>query len=1014
MRKLFIGLFVLVVVLIAAIAIIPSLVPSEIYKEKIQTQLTKELARDVTIEGDVKVSVFPSIRAKTDRVTIANPDGFEGDVFASMDALNAKVKLLPLLSKRVEISAFELKNPVINLQKKADGSANWVMGTPAQTAPTSKEDAGPFKRDGRFAAIDPAIGRFAIENGAISYSDATTGAVYDLKDANLAFALPSLSKPVEVKGDVLFGGEPVTLDVTLDTPRKFLDGEAAPVTLALETAFAAITAKGEFLASEDIAFDLNVDGDIKDMAAVAAYVPSELPLAALAETVNLQGNYRFDGTVLSAKGADISANGPALDAAYKGDAVLGETPVLNGAVDLDVRDIPLLAGLLKQDITGLDLAKTLTLTADLAAEGTGFKAQNVKANLAGEGLNAGFNGTAAFADSVSASGDFTANAASIPALVKALKVDMPQAAALGSADVKGRLSMAGESIKLTNLSAVTDGGTAQGRYDGEVTLGKEIGINGTFDAALASLSEFAAAAGTEVPYSGAIGMITAKGTVSGQGKTLTISGLDAQLTDGEINGRYEGSASMAEGFNLDGKLDADIKSLRKLAAMSGTDLPPSTSTGAIYENMSVTGTVKGSPSDISFKDAALTFDQLSGTGDFDVDLKGAKPFVRGTLNLAGLDLRPYMASYTAQNPTGEIQPWSEQPLNVAMLRAVDGDFKINTPDMITDRLTMGAANVDATLRSGKLTARIPKLNMYGGLGNATAVLDAAGSIPTVALDMSMNDLQTNKFLAAVAGFTNATGEGQSGVSIRGSGRSQAEIMKSLTGQGDFKIENGKISGVDLQQLLTDLDTALASRSLPSGIGTQYVTEFNRIRGLFKIENGIARVNDFDLGALGVAAKGGGSIDLGNQNIDFSLQPRLTGKSASDLASFGIPIRIQGGFGGVKAGLDTDMLGQIVAAQAKARLQKELTDKVGGQAGSIIGGILGGQTGSQSTGQGTTAPKPEDAVTDLLGGLLGSQTKPAQTDPSQKTEEQKKKEEEAKKKKEPSIEDALLGILGSKD
>ncbi len=1028
MRKFFIGLAIVVVLLVASAAIIPTLVPSSVYKEKIQTQLSKELARDVSIKGDVKLSVFPSISAKTERVVIGNPAGFDGEVFAAMDGLNAKIKLLPLLSKRVEIKAFVLKNPVINLQKKADGTANWIIGSKADSPePTPTEDTGPFKRDGRYATIDPAIGLFAIENGTVTYRDAATDTSYDLKEANLSLKLPSLSKPVNVKGDVIFGGEPLTLNVSLDTPRKFLNGDAAPVSAAIKTAFADIAAKGTFLASEAIAFDLNIEGDISDVAALAAYIPSGIPLASIAKTVSLKGNYIYDGVTFSAKGANISAKGPALDAAYTGDAVLADTPVLNGSVNVDVRDVPLLAGLLQQDMAGIDLAKTLTLSADMSAQGKGFSAKNVKAAMTGDGLDATFTGTAAFDGAVTANGDFSANTPSVPALVKALKLDIPQAAAAGNAGVKGKVNMKGDVMTLSGVSAVTQGGTATGRYYGDVTLGKTLAFNGTFESALSSLTEFAALTGTDVPYASAIGQIKASGTVSGQNDAIRLTDLDAALTDGQINGRYQGAASLKDGVTLDGMLTATIPSLRKLAATGGTELPPSTPTGDIYEAFSVSGAVKGTPGNIAFENADIALDHLNGGGRFDIDLSGTKPLLTGTLDLpGGLDLRPYMASYAAQNPTGKIQPWSEQPLNVSMMNTVDGNFKIYTKNIVTDRLKMGEANIDAALRSGKLTANIPKLNMYGGLGKLTATLDAAASKPEVTLNVAMDDLKTNAFLSAVAGFTNATGETNTGFSIKGSGLSQADIMKSLAGQGTFKVENGQLSGVDLQQLLSGLDTAITSRSLPSGIGADYATKFNNIAGLFTIENGIVNIGDFDLNGFGVAAKGGGQIDLGGQNIDFGLQPRLTDKNANDLASFGIPIRLKGGFGSVSAGLDTDMLGQIAASQAKARVQKELTERIGGSAGSLLGGILGGQTSTQS--QGTTTPgatptppktTQEDAVNNLLGGLLGTQKK-QETDPNaqntnpQDTEEQKKKDEEAAKKKEPSIEDTLFGILGQRD
>jgi AsmA protein len=233
-------------------------------------------------------------------------------------------------------------------------------------------------------------------------------------------------------------------------------------------------------------------------------------------------------------------------------------------------------------------------------------------------------------------------------------------------------------------------------------------------------------------------------------------------------------------------------------------------------------------------------------------------------------------------------------------------------------------------------------------------------------------------------------------------------MKSLNGSGDFKLVDGLIKGVDLSALLTGLDQALTSRSLPSGIGPSYLTKFKDLVGLVKIENGVASVNKFSLEGLGVLAEGAGKIDLGNQSIDFSLRPRLTGESASNIAAFGIPIEIKGGFGNTKIGLDTDMLGQIAAERARLEASKLIKDQVGGTVGDILGGVVGGtsETGTPKSG--------EERIGDVLGGLLGGKTTPQNT--PQETPEQSPEnaaQDQAPQAEEPSVEDALLSIFGKK-
>ena len=1197
MKKLLIGSGSVIVLAIVGIIALPSLVPSSVYKEKIETQLSKELGRSVRVLGDVKLGVFPVIRANTGRVEIDNPDGYSAEHFASMDAMSARVKLLPLLSKRVEITSFTLKNPLINLERKADGQENWVFTEPDEAAPKDEAETGPFKRNGRYAQIDPAIGKFTLEGGNISYVDAIKGASHKLENVNVAVALTGLAAPLKIDGDFIYNGTAADLDMNLNSPRDFLDGREAPLNLRLKTEFTEIDAKGRFLASEDIAFNFDVDGEVSDMKRLVSLSPKPIPYADKISTVKLAGNYNYDGTTFSAKGADISAKGPAFNAGFKGDATLADKPILNGQLSLDANDVKSLAASIDKEIKGIELIQTAMVTADFKAQGAGFSANNIKADIGGDGLRASFNGAATSGDTITAKGAFTGSADSVAALLSALELDIPQAAAVKAANLKGNISYAEDNISLTGLDVSTSGGAVTGSYKGAANLrgkdidadgvfsldipsvanasqiagldlsaanavgtlsgsgtvqlegknyalsnldfntsggavagsyqgaasmqgdyvtadgrfdvnipnvaeanriadlkidaanavgsltangsikmaGKDISLSnlsaqtngevinagyngalslgegaqsyqGSFNTTLSSLDKFAALTGIEVPYKDAIGTLTASGNVSGEGKAVSISGLNAKLEGGQINGQYTGSARIDNGFNLDGQLDANIPSLRAVAAAGGNSaLPPSTAAGQIFERFTLSGRVNGTPEHIKFQNASIAMDAIKGTGAFDVDLTRTKPYLTSTLNLDGLDLRPYMAAYTAQKPAGAIQPWSEEPIKTEGLKGINGSFTLDTPNIVTDRMSLGQSNISANLNNGVLNADIPNLLLYNGLGRLDVTFDASNAVPSFTMDAKLDRLNTNKFLQAIAGFTNATGKSGTSFSLAGSGRSQGEIMRSLSGNGEFKVEDGEIQGVDMTALLTGLDSALTSRSLPGGIGSNYTTKFNNILGQVKIVNGVATIDDFSFSGLGVLAEGGGSIDIGQQSINFRLRPRLTGSSANNFSSFGIPIKMQGKFGATSIGLDTDFLGQIVAQQAQARAASLIQEQVGGQFGGALGAVLGGgassgqsssgQTsagnvlgsiiGGQSSGgqtsagnvlgsiiggqQSQTAPvqqQPQDAVSGILGGLLGGGGS-SQAPQSQETQSAPA----STPKKEPSVEDALQGLFG---
>lgn len=1067
----------IIVILGVGLVVLPTLIPSSVYKEKIESQLTRELGRDVRVLGEVKLSVFPLIRANTGRVEIDNPQGFSAPQFASMDSMSARVKLFPLFSKRIEIASFTLKSPSINLEKSADGAVNWAFDNGTEK-PVQAPSEGPFKRDGRYANIDPSIGKFILQNGQISYVDNVAGTRQNLEKVNIDFVLKSLADPLKVKGDLVYNGMGAGVDLSVNSLRDFLDGRETGIAAKLKTDFATLDTKGRFLASQDIVVNLDLNANIKDAQKLLTLAPSDIKYADILRSAVLSGNYNFDGKTLSAKGANISAKGQSFDAEFTGDAALTETPVLSGKVTFNANDVSSLAKSIEIDIAGLDLINSVNLTADLSAKDKGFRGESVVANVKGEGIDANFSGSVDFAQAVTAKGrftakaasvasiikalevdmpqagavqritasgmvdyseaktsltnldvltsgglltgnfkgdaivtdaiglkgDFTAEAASVPALVKMLELDLPQAGAVELISVSGAVDYSELKTSLTNLDVNTTGGPLTGSYKGSAVVAETVGFSGNFTAGLNSLPALSARTGIEIPYASAIGVIDISGSVAGQGETLKLSGLSAALKDGLINGNYSGTASLDSGLNLDGRLSAEIPSLRKLAESTGNNsLPPSTQAGNIYERFSISGLVKGTPETITFSDADIKVDAINAKGNFIVDIAQSKPFVTATLALDGLNLNPYMAAYSAQNPTGKIQPWSQEPLNFAALNSVNGDFNLTTPNIITGRIAMGQSDINAKLRAGILTADLPNMALYGGSGRVAAQVNAAGATPSVTFDMGLNNLGAQGFLSAVAGFTNATGATGTSLKFSGQGRTQAEIMKSLSGQGDFKIVDGKISGVDLQALMSGLDQAFASKTLPGGIGASQVTQFKDIVGLFEIEKGVASINKFSLQGLGVMAEGSGALDLGAQKIDFNLRPRLTGKSASDLASFGIPIRVQGGFGDVKVGLDTEMVAKIAAERARLKAGELIEKEVGGALGGILGGVVGGQKAPAEAAPNEAPVSPETSV----GAPQSPATVPAPATPQDALKNQ------AEQKAEEAVKGLIGGIFGSK-
>ena len=196
MGKLIKIILALVALVIVAIVVIPLVIDPNDYREQIQTEVKNATGRDLTIGGDLKLSVFPWIGVEINQVALSNAKGFQAPEFARIEQAEVKVKLLPLLSKQVEVSTVVLKGLQLNLEKNKAGQTNWddlaKGGAAAEEKP--KEPAA----DGGAGIAAIAIGGLQIEQAQLSWKDASTGEQYTISDFDLHTDALKFAQPMAV------------------------------------------------------------------------------------------------------------------------------------------------------------------------------------------------------------------------------------------------------------------------------------------------------------------------------------------------------------------------------------------------------------------------------------------------------------------------------------------------------------------------------------------------------------------------------------------------------------------------------------------------------------------------------------------------------------------------------------------------------------------------------------------------------------------------------------------------
>ena len=218
MKSIFKWIFIaggaFVVLIIAAVLIIPQFVDVKKYKPMIEERVSQATGRSFTIGDEMDISVFPWVGVSLNDIHLGNPAGAAQADMVSVKNFEVRLKVMPLLSRQIEVKTFVLDSPVIYLERQKDGKANWEgIGAQKQAQPEQKKDPAPPSGQG-LPVASLKVDRFSIANGQLIYNDLAAGMKKQVSDVNLDLSDISLDKPVTISFSANADGQPVSLNGT--------------------------------------------------------------------------------------------------------------------------------------------------------------------------------------------------------------------------------------------------------------------------------------------------------------------------------------------------------------------------------------------------------------------------------------------------------------------------------------------------------------------------------------------------------------------------------------------------------------------------------------------------------------------------------------------------------------------------------------------------------------------------------------------------------------------------------
>jgi len=228
-KKVLIGLVAVGVLLIAAVLIAPSFIDWNAHKKQISALVQEATGRELTIRGNIDVTILPSPALRVEDVRLASATGAVSPEMIRLPEARISIAFASLLEGQLA-AVVTLIRPVVNLEKLRDGRGNWDFSN-GHGAQASAGDAASPGGGGSALPLDIKLDSFRIVDGAVSYHDAATGMLERIEKLNSEISFDSLDGPFRADGTATVRGVPIALKVSTGIVK-----EDAPLSTIVEIA----------------------------------------------------------------------------------------------------------------------------------------------------------------------------------------------------------------------------------------------------------------------------------------------------------------------------------------------------------------------------------------------------------------------------------------------------------------------------------------------------------------------------------------------------------------------------------------------------------------------------------------------------------------------------------------------------------------------------------------------------------------------------------------------------------
>ncbi|HMK41790.1 MAG TPA: AsmA-like C-terminal region-containing protein [Methyloceanibacter sp.] len=336
-----------------------------------------------------------------------------------------------------------------------------------------------------------------------------------------------------------------------------------------------------------------------------------------------------------------------------------------------------------------------------------------------------------------------------------------------------------------------------------------------------------------------------------EGSNVPIS---ASFSSDPLTAKLTGTATLGDGLELDGDMNADSADGRRLLRWAGIVVPAGTS----LQGISAKGGMHWNGTTLTFDDGSFTMDGNSADGLLAVTT-GAPPRIEGTLAFDRLVLDPYLIRTDA----GE-QAAADGLFDWALLKYLDADLRISAGEIVAFATSLGRGGFTVSAKDGVVAGEIGELDLCDGSASGRLNLDLSHRLVKATLIANLADVTIETCLSPFGLTIPVTGSGGLKTELSTEGVNFDALVHGLSGNLKVNSQGGTVP-VDLARLLT-----AAAPLDGDGWSRDALTPFDALDADCRLVAGHISCQMFNMQTRRGLVSGNGDVDLGQQTLDWNL------------------------------------------------------------------------------------------------------------------------------------------------